>query len=42
MPPEQNTKPAGLEARSVAILGGIVTFFGATETKGRGLEQISP
>ena len=27
---------------SAAILGGVVTLLGATETKGRALEQISP
>ncbi len=41
MATEQNTQPAGVDA-SVAILGGVVTFLGAPETKGRALEQISP
>ncbi len=39
---EQNTQPAGVDAPSIAILGGVATFLGATETKGRALEQISP
>jgi hypothetical protein len=42
MAAEQKAQPAGADAPSVAILGGVITFFGATESNGRAVEQISP